>query len=123
MPYGPLPIGTTSNSASQVSLGSRARASLLGRIDSCSKLSGTLGGPGPNNKPAFEGRIHDCKRSNGTACIASDISELDNQLNTTTQRVIEGRFTMVKVPDNISCTQVRACYGNNQAGCPITLPF
>jgi hypothetical protein len=124
LPYAPLPIGV-SGTATKLSIGTRSRATMIGRIDSCSKVTGTLGGPGTGNKPVFDGRIHSCTLSGPGAspCTAANVNEIDGQLNSATQRVLNGRFTMVKVPAAATCAQVRACFENNQAQCPITLPF
>jgi hypothetical protein len=122
--YAPLPIPNSDFSASKIMVGSRARATLNGTINTCHKFSGPVTGPSSTSRPVFDGRIRDCVHSdNTTPCTAAEISELDKALNTSTQRVVNASFTMVRVPDDIDCTQVRACFNNDPAHCPVPLPL
>jgi hypothetical protein len=86
-----------------------------GKLVSCNVFGGKLGGPATcrgaantRDVPCFDGRLRHCRTTGGASCSASEISAFDDTLNDPGTRVLASRFVMVRVPDDITCAQVRA---------------
>jgi hypothetical protein len=95
-------------------LGSRAIANLEGTIVSCDVMGGGLGGPASCNgsanssdMPCFDGRIRNCRRTTGSACSSTEVANFDATLNQPSQTVLDARFVMERVDDDITCAEVR----------------
>jgi hypothetical protein len=109
LPYGGLPIPSDPFGPRilRAYTGSRTTSNLNGRIVDCDTFSGSVDGPGPNGQLLAQGRVRGCVHEDGN-CTTSQFQSLDEESNNTSgTRVVDARFTMVRVADNITCTQVR----------------
>jgi hypothetical protein len=106
LPYGGLPIPSDGELASRVYAGSRSLASLSGTIVDCDTIRGDFRGPG-NGVPQLEGHVVGCLKTDGSACTTAETASIDDGV-ASGQRVLGARFTLVRVPDGTSCTQLRA---------------
>jgi hypothetical protein len=107
------PLG--SNRASHIMTGERSQARLDGKLLSCDVMAGKLGGPdtckGEDNDddvPCFDGRMRACVRTSGATCSTSERNAFDDSLNEPGTRILDARFIMERVDDDITCADVRA---------------
>jgi hypothetical protein len=107
LPYAGLPIPSNGELASRVYAGSRSLASLSGTIVDCDTIRGDVRGPSSSTVPLLQGHVAGCQKVNGQACTAAETASIDSGV-ANGQRVLAARFTLVRVPDATSCTQVRA---------------
>ena len=105
--YGGLPIPSSGQIAERLYVGSRVLASLDGTIVDCDTIRGDAGGPASGGMPQLQGHVAGCVKTGGANCSAAEVASIDDSL-ADGQRVVGARFTMVRVPDNTSCAQVRA---------------
>jgi hypothetical protein len=91
----------------RVYTGSRSISNLDGVIDNCNTFTGDVEGP-DSGLPLVQGRVRGCTHPDGSACSETEFETLDEQASAAGQEVLDARFTMVRVPDNITCAQVRA---------------
>jgi hypothetical protein len=107
LPYAALPIPSSGELVTRAYTGSRSLASLSGTIGTdCNTISGNLTGPA-SGPPRLEGHVVGCLKSTGSACTAAETASLDAG-TANAQRITGARFTMVRVPDATTCSQVRA---------------
>jgi hypothetical protein len=106
LPYGGLPIPSDGDTANQVYAGSRSLGNLNGTIIDCDTMRGDIQGPS-NGAPQLDGHVTGCVKVDGTACTAAEVDSIDSGL-AGAQRVLAARFTLVRVADTTSCTQLRA---------------
>jgi hypothetical protein len=106
--YLPIPTGSiVPPRAREIYLGSRALGAVDGSIISCDEVRGTvLGAMG--DKPLFNGRISGCETTAGSECSSSETDALDAEAGTSAQEIIDSRFVMVRVADDVTCSDVRA---------------
>jgi hypothetical protein len=102
--YADLPIPSNGLRAHQVFTGSRTIAGLDGTLVSCDVIQGELTGPNAG-MPLLQGHVGGCIRPDG-ACTAAEVTSLDSGASGTAQRILAARFTMVRVPDGITCAQM-----------------
>ena len=111
LPYGPLPVPSDpfGPGVKQLHLGSRTLARLNGKMISCNTMGGPLAGP-DNGKPKLDGRVRGCVKAtaNSAPCVQSEWASLDTSGGGATQSIVDASFTMVRVPSNTTCAQVRA---------------
>ncbi len=107
LPYAGLPIPATGATATQVYTGSRSLGGINGTIVDCNTLRGALTGPG-GGQPVLQGHVVGCRKTNGQLCTAAETESLDAGGNGAATQITAGRFTMVRVPDDITCAEVRA---------------
>ncbi len=103
----PIPSNPTGARATRVYTGSRTISNLDGTLVDCNTITGQAEGPDAGS-PLAQGRVRGCAYANGTACSTAEFESLDAEASTGGQRVLDSRFTMVRVPDNVTCAQVRA---------------
>jgi hypothetical protein len=106
LPYAALPIPSSGALADRIYTGSRTLGGLDGTIESCDVISGDQIGPS-NGLPLLSGRIVGCRKvNNGGACTAAETASLDDGADSG-QRVLAGRFVMVRAADNLTCQGAR----------------
>lgn len=106
MPYAGLPIPETGDRAAEVYLASRSIARLQGEIESCDLVRGSMAGP-DDGRPLLQGRVAGCTRTDGGACTDAEVDSLDLEAGNAAQRILDSRFTIVRVSDDITCDEVR----------------
>lgn len=99
-----LPIPAAGARAHEIYTGSRSLGRLDGTVVSCAVIQGTVTGPNAG-MPRLDGHVIGCLRPDG-ACTTAESESLDSNGSSAAQRVTGARFTMVRVPDSITCAQV-----------------
>ena len=107
MPYAGLPIPSSGLVAKEVYTGSRSLGVINGTIVDCDTMRGALTGPG-GGQPVLQGHVSGRLRTDNQPCTAAETESLDAGGNGAAQQILAGRFTMVRVADNVTCAQVRA---------------
>jgi hypothetical protein len=96
-----------SNRAKKVYTAFRQVLTTQGTISTCNRVDGSGTVAVINNKPAIDQHVLGCLRETGVACAASDFKLLDSAApvyKPTGDAVV----TMVRVPANTTCTDIRA---------------
>jgi hypothetical protein len=106
LPYANLPIPSDFARATTVFVGSRALANLDGTIVDCNTITGNYAGP-LNGLPQLEGHVDGCVKSDNSLCTTAETDSLD-QSAAGAAIVTHAVFSMVRVADNVTCSQVRA---------------
>ena len=108
-PYAAPPVPTeTLDSRAVAAFGAtRAQVQYQGVIDDCDAISGSVGGPGPGGMPLQEARAIGCVKDTGGNCNEEETAALDATDEDTAQQVLATRFWMMRVPDNVTCADVR----------------
>jgi hypothetical protein len=104
--YAALPIPSSGATADRVYTGSRTLGGLDGVIESCDIIRGDQTGPS-NGLPRLDGRIVGCRKTpGGAACTTAETASLDDGADSA-QRVLAGRFVMVRAANNLTCQGAR----------------
>jgi hypothetical protein len=106
LPYAPLPIPINFELTDSVYAATRSLASLNGTIVDCDTVAGALAGPA-GGLPQVDGHVLGCHKTDGSSCTPAETESLDSN-TANAQRMRAARFRLVRVPADITCTEVRA---------------
>jgi hypothetical protein len=105
--YLPNPANTSGMRISSAYVGTRVLATYSGSIVNCNTITGNVTGPA-SGLPQLNGHVIGCTLADGSQCPANVATAVDTQASNTSQRVVGGSFSMVRVANTVTCANVRA---------------